>query len=298
AFDTAYADYRAGSAIVIWESDRKAVTATIDEIDGDGVTLTAPIGVDFTNPTVAPARQALLPDGIQTNRERGLTADIATRFQVLDNVDLSGAEIYDQFLALDVLTDPPAKVAALAESIVRATEYRDNGFGPIVAETQKAYADFGQTLGFRDEGKAGLWRRRQWLHNRWGQQKAFWLPSFSNDLVLQAGFGSGAVTLSVASIAPANFYFGRSVMIEMKSGARFFRTINSAVSAGANDTLTIASALGTAVTPADVRLFCLLAKVRLATDAVTINYRATSSTFRPNDTDLSTCTIPVTEVPA
>ncbi|MGX1259793.1 hypothetical protein [Sinorhizobium fredii] len=288
-FDTAAADYRAGSQILIWESDEKAVTATIDTIAPTGVTLTAPIGTDFANPTVAPVRSALIVDGLRINRVRGRTTDATIRLEVVDNIDLSGAATYPLYQDLEVLTEPTERVSDISENIMRAVDYIDNGFGPVAIETARNYADFGQTLGFLATGKASLWQWRRFLHNRKGKQKPFWLPSFNNDLQLQAGIGPADTLLLVQSIAPAGFYVGRQVMIELRNGTRFFREItNAAAAGGGTDQLTISAALGQAVAPADIAWLCFLSRVRLNSDTVTISYR-----FR----GLYSVSAPVIEVP-
>ncbi|MEY9717852.1 hypothetical protein ABIA22_000342 [Sinorhizobium fredii] len=289
-FDASAADYRVGGEILIWERDDKAVTATIAAIAPTGVTLTAAIGMDFQRPTVSPVRRAWIVDGLRSTRRRGLETDGTIRFEVTDNIDLSGAAVYPLYQGLEVLTEPTERVSDISENIVRATEYVDNGFGAVAIEATKNYADFGQTIGFLAIGKAALWHRRRFLHNRKGKQKPFWLPSFSNDLQLQAAIGAADAVLTVRSIAPTGAYLGRHVMIELKNGTRFFREIiNAFAVGGGNDQLTISTALGQAVAPADIAWLCFLSRVRLNSDSVTISYR-----FR----GVFSVSAPVIEVPA
>lgn len=274
-FDTTWGDWREGSFLVVWQDDVTYAVCEIDTVTGTDITLTAIVGTTFTQGVVCPVRTAILTNGMAIERQ-AVFSNVSAQFLVTDNIDLAEDYVtaYPQYQSMDVMTDAPRLVSDVNESIIRAAEYIDNGFGPVVIETTKDYADFGQTVSFHDERGPVLWQRRLWLHALRGKQKTFWLPTFNQDLVLQASFLSGATAITVKSISPASgFYLNKHVMIRLNNGNRYFREITNAASAGGgNDTLTISSSLGVAVAPSDISMFCFISLVRLDSDRVEIDH--------------------------
>jgi hypothetical protein len=82
-------------------------------------------------------------------------------------------------------------------------------------------------------------------------------------------------------------------MIELKDGTHYFRQITAAARVGANDQVTLNSALGASVASSQVLWFCFLGKVRFDADAVTFNFVASG-----HGPLVATLSVPVMEVPA
>lgn len=284
--DTTAADWREGGHLVVWESDSKFAVLEIDTVSSGSIALSDPVGIAFTRAEVMPVRSAYIADGLSI--ARGSTfVDASLSILVTDNVDLSASD-YPQYESLDVVTERTIMVSDISEHVVRSVEMVDNGFGPVALETRRNYADFGQALGFIENGPAAVWRRRRWLHSLGGKQKPFWLPAWNMDLSLQDPLGSSDTVASVRSISPAATYVGRHVMVLLHDGTRFLRSITNAVPDGDNDDITLSASLGQAVTAAEIASFCFLSKVRLDSDVVSIEHR---------DTGLSAVTVPVMESP-
>ncbi|MEI9410705.1 hypothetical protein [Mesorhizobium salmacidum] len=290
--DTTAGDWRAGSRLIVWESEDHYALALIEAVENDKVTLVAPIGATFVTPTIIPVRVARPAEGFSMSRGK-LVVDVTARFRVEDNIRLEGDAGYPQYQSLDVLTEPTARVSDLSETIIQAAEYEDNGFGPVEIERQRNYVDFGQSISFLEQGPAAIWRRRLWVHARNGKQKAFWLPSFNSDLKLLAPIGAADTVVTVKRVGLLAGYLGRHVMIELKDGTRYFRQIIAAERDGADDEITLSSSLGEDVGSAQILWFSFLSKVRLDADAVTFNFPASG-----RGPLLSTLSIPVTEVPS
>ncbi|PSJ55812.1 hypothetical protein C7I85_26365 [Mesorhizobium soli] len=289
--DTTAGDWRVNGGVMIWERSDKFVVARITSVSPDSLELLAPIGLDFQKPAIIPLRFALVPEGFSVDRNTTYS-DVGTKFLVTDNIDLAAAYVstYPKYQGLDVVTEAPLLVANVSDSIVRSMELNDNGFGPIVVETLRSYVDFGQTVSFMESRPSGVWKRRKWLHSLRGKQKPFWLPTFNQDILLQANIGAAATTALVRSIGHPSSYIGRHVMILLKDGTRLQRQItNAGASDGGNDTIVISSSLGKSAAPADVALFCFISRVRLNSDSVSIDHKYI---------DASVVNIPVIEVPA
>lgn len=287
--DTTAGDYRIGGFVLAWQDDETYAVAEIDGISPTAISLNGTLGTTVVNPSIMPVRTGLITDGAQISRGAVLN-NVAVNFLVTDNEDFSGdwlAGYYPAYGGVEVMNEKPVLLADIADSVVRAADYIDNGFGPVVAETLKNYADMGQTMVFHDE-RAVLKRRRTWLHNLHGRQKAFWLPTFNRDLWLQATASSGASTILVKSVASTGFYVSKNIMIMLTDGTYMLREITNATPAGGgNDTLTLASTLSTTIAIIDIEFICWLTLSRLDTDVVTIDHRYELC---------SVVSIPVTEI--
>ena len=293
-FDTADADYRDSSAVVIWESADKVVVRLIDTVEAGQLNLAAAVGVDFTDPFVAPARIGIIVDGLQINRQLVTVATCNIRFLITDNVDLASGTsegyMYPLYEGLDVLTDSTIVVGSVSENVINTSEFIDSGLGMVAVEPIKDYTDFKQTLGFLEQGKTALWMRRQWLHSLKGKQKPFWLPSFMDDLVLLVPIGAADVVVTVERLGLPAGMIGRHIMLELNDGTQYFREITNAIEGGVGEAyITISSNLGAIVAVADVRRFSFISRVRLDTDQIEIKYRAS---------DIAEMSAPVVEVPA
>ncbi|CAN7168864.1 hypothetical protein LJR234_000371 [Mesorhizobium amorphae] len=292
SIDTTAGDWRVGGRLIVWQSEDNYALALITAVEADTVTLLAPIGADFTAPTVAPVRVARTVEGFSITRGK-LVIDVTARFQVEDNIKLEGDAGYPQYQSIDVLIEPTARVSDISENIIQAGEYQDNGFGIVPIERQREYVDYGQKIAFLEEGAAAVWRRRVWVHARNGKQKPFWLPSFNSDLKLMAPIGAADTVITVKRAALPAGYLGRHVMIELKNGTRYFRQIVAAARVGDNDEVELSSSLGAAVSSAQILWFSYLSKVRLDADAVTFNFVASGK-----GPLIATVSVPVMEVPS
>ena len=290
SFSTANASYTDGGYILIWDSPDNYEFALLDSVASGSVVLSAGLSNSYQNPIVAPCRTCIVDGGGFSFTRSGPYFTVTANVIATDNAALSGTSPYPSYGGFDVLTDEPVTRNNLTENVIRAATYVDNGFGLISMQPTKTYVDFGQTISFIDAWGSELWARRTWLHSLKGMQKTFWLPTFANELVLAANILSTATTIDVESIGATALYTSRHIMIELKSGTRYFRAVSTAAhESGGIDRMAIDSALGAGVTASDIAQFCFLSLVRLNADAVTITH---------NDGGYAETAIPVIEVPA
>ncbi|PHQ74630.1 MAG: hypothetical protein COB82_04100, partial [Marinobacter sp.] len=139
------------------------------------------------------------------------------------------------------------------------------------------------TITLIDRGSARL-ARGLWLLSLRGRQRAFWLPTWGRELVLQAAATSGATSIVVAPLADPSVWIGRHLMIDHPTGP-VFREITAAAWDALGIRLSIAApgksvALGTPVH--------LLVKVRSDADRIELTHGA-------NRTELA---LPLIETPS
>lgn len=250
--------------------------AYLVEVSGvlpDRLELSAPTEVNLAHPVVAPAGTGVLTRPIEIDRLRQGLGTVTASFTLQDATDMS-ASSYATHLGLDVLTDPAVLRQPLAETIGQTVEYSDNGFGPIVIEPVLTHVQRRSTITILDRG-AARWMRRRWLHALRGRQRAFWLPTWGRELVLQAPVTSSATSVIVAATADPGVWIGRHVMFDAASGP-VFREITNAVYDTLGIRLSIA-APGKSI-PITTPIH-LLTKVRLDTDRIEIEHFGNRSEF-------------------
>lgn len=268
---TAYADYR--TRLVVWQSDALNEYASISSVAGGSITLASGLANTYTAALVMPARLCRVMQGLEATREDRYETSASIQFRALDNADL-GAEAYPDYAGFPVMTDPAIVSGGLAESVLREIELADNGVGsPAEVELYDRPAQR-FSIAWAAHTMEKRWSVRRFLHYLRGSQKAFWLPSWGHDLTLQANIGAGATTITVRRIGYPNAYAVTHIMIRTKAGVNYYREVTGGTLTGGNDVLTIDSALGTAVTTAQVERISFMRLCRLDTDRVEFRHLA------------------------
>jgi hypothetical protein len=116
---------------------------------------------------------------------------------------------------------------------------------------------------------------RRWLFARRGRQKAIWLPSFADDLVVVTAVSAAATNLDVQACGLKNYVDAgvnrRDIRIEMKDGTVYYRRTSAHVEVDATtERLTINAALGVDYQPADFAQVSWMQLARLDSDATEI----------------------------
>jgi hypothetical protein len=248
----------------------------------DRLELAAAPGVSLHHAIVALVGTAVLARPIEIERRRQGLGTVTASFKLRSGNDLA-ASAYPQHQGLDVLTDPAVLRQPIAETIGQTVEVIDNGFGPVVLEPVLTHVQRRSTLTLIDRGPARLTRRR-WLLSLRGRQRAFWLPTWGRELVLQAQVTSWATSIVVAPLADPSVWTLRHLMIDHPTGP-VFREITAAAWDALGIRLTIAApgksiALGTPIH--------LLLKARSDADRIELAHG-------PNRTELA---LPLIETPS
>ncbi len=145
-------------------------------------------------------------------------------------------------------------------------EYSESQVIETATRLKALYTEFDrsalQTLLNFFDGKKGRWY-------------PFWMPSFSEDLVVTAAFGSDATTLTIEDVDYPNYWLpndatGRHLYIEWPDGSYVCKAVTDA----AGSTLTLEEAIGKAATTADLPglRVSFLYFVRFDLDEVEIEY--------------------------
>jgi hypothetical protein len=271
--DTDEGVFAAPGQAVIAADGGEAYLIAVSAVLPDRLELSAPAGVTLVHPIVAPVGTGILARPVEIDRRRQGLGTVTARFTLRDSLAIP-ASSYPTHLGLDVLTDPAVLRQPLAESIAQSVEYIDNGFGPIVIEPVLTHVQRRSTITLIDRG-ARRWSRRRWLHALRGRQRAFWLPTWGRELVLQAPLTSSATSVIVAASADPGVWIGRHVLFDVASGP-VFRQITNAVYDALGLKLTIAAP--GKIIPVTTPIH-LITKVRLDTDRIELEHFAGRTEF-------------------
>ncbi len=98
---TRNADFRAPGYAALAGDGGEAHVVEVAQVFSDHLELLAPIGVNLTNPIVAPVRRAVLTMPVEIERRRQGLGVVTATFQLLDSADLSGISGAAIYIAID-----------------------------------------------------------------------------------------------------------------------------------------------------------------------------------------------------
>ncbi|NJK88126.1 MAG: hypothetical protein HC923_01175 [Myxococcales bacterium] len=279
--DTTFADFRDGGFAILWRASDDFEVVEIDTVSPTQFTLTRP--TDQAHPsltTVAiPVERCLIDDPTSTSRWANGVTRIEAKWTSEEPKDLSAVDgeltIYRglpvlsdlNFIDGDDVTEPIESKAVVI----------DNKSGPAAKSYRRRFPRIISAKGWQPETAAELWAVRKLLHALRGRQRSFWLPTFREDFVLTTTVGPAATTMLVEFVDYERFIDTNEplgdIAIYLTDGTTFFREVtNVEPGVGGDEQLTISSALGITVNPADVLRISYLVRSRLDTDSVTITH--------------------------
>ena len=278
--DTGASDFRSGDLAAIAADGGAAMPVAIANVQPDRLILAEPLVLQLPDMTVAarritvaPVRTGVLTAGVEIAHRRQSDGTVTASFLLRDAPDIT-APVLPTYLGRPVQTDSSILRRPLSNSLRRAVEYVDNGFGPVVVEPMRDVIERGESITLKAQGPIARNALRRWLWSLSGRQASFWLPTWRRELQLRAAMTSGSTLMRVAPVAPLAAYVGRPIMLEMP-GALRFRTINAAIEDGPDHRLTLSSNLGEPVALTTKVHF--LTAMRADADRVEIQHGAVAS---------------------
>ncbi|TAM72306.1 hypothetical protein EPN44_15925 [bacterium] len=275
---TAGYDFTAGGKALLYAGVDSWEIVSIDSVAPDHVVLTAAtIAAYAPGSRLYPLRAARVRDDAQerlfndNNSRRRLTFDLV---ESCDWPVLAGPTLYQGHLVLDVRpsepTDPTSSYGRLAQTV-------DYGTSLPVVHDLPGLALRVQQSHWQLRGRAMHTWFRSMLYTLDGRRVPIWVPSFASDLQPVAAIAGSGAALSVEWAGYTQFGLGkpnrRDVRIELDDGSVFYRRVTNATIAGANETLTLDSALSaSSIAPERVRQVSIMALSTLASDDVELDH--------------------------
>lgn len=274
SFDTRYADYREEDVLLVWDNDKHYEAVEMTTKTDSMVNLKHPLAKDYTHAFVMPLRFGRTPNGVSFQRTAFDIIGVDIDFLITDSVDLSDdSSPFTLYRGYDVLEDRPVLMGSLSESIIREVNTMDNQRAHLVVDPASDMAQQRQAVSWSMSSTQERWHVRQWLHSRKGRQKAFWLPSWNDDLSLIEGIGQTSTAMTVENIGYSLYYSVKDIMILLKDGTVFYRrTLGGSEDANGNEIISFDDPLGVIVTPSAIDKISFMSFVRFHSDRIEISH--------------------------
>lgn len=149
------------------------------------------------------------------------------------------------------------------------------GIKPALVEDTSGLAEPVTAFRWTFTSRAAVEAFRKWLFARLGRQKAIWLPTFTDDVIVKTQIDSGDLTMDVEACGLVNYVAAgvnrRDLRIEMKNGTVYYRRVSTFVTVDSTtERFTLDSALGVTYNPEDFAQLSWMSLARLDADAVEI----------------------------
>ena len=244
AFDTRFAEYRAGSPLLLWQSPQQYQVCGVDDVTSDeAISLSTPTEA-FTDAYVMPVRAGYLESDPQ-RAFNGRQGSVDLAFAIEDNAALAPAAPA-QYLGDDFYSDVSLlDGGSLTESIVTAFDLIDEQLGLVSYRTPWRYNRPSRVHRMMGDGMEEAWAIRQFLHRRAGRYRQFWQPTFESDLK-PLNTGNVTTSLTVAADGYLRFAADRKHIAIETPGGWLPRRITATLQTGANQVqLTLDSSIAT-----------------------------------------------------
>ena len=189
--DTAFADFRAGGLVMIYDNDFRTETLEIDTVNANDIVLQVGVSkaFDAVSTIVLPVRTALTRPQLSNTRFAIGPSDFQIEFTTLDNIDLASAAAFATYQGVGQTVAKPLvdrlnfmKGATLSEGIRRKITRLDPQTGPPLQISSWAKGKPSFIYGFEGKSFEDTWDFRQLLHFLRGSQLAFYVGTGRDDI--------------------------------------------------------------------------------------------------------------------
>lgn len=271
ACDTRFVDLREGGLVLLWGTSCALgwQIATIDAINEDYVELDGEPLIDAG--LVVPLRIGRLRNPMG-RLMRGYNATYRLGYDVDDLIELPSADP-TQFLGNDIYFDEIySDDDGMSEDLIASIEAMDDDIGVTEIIDKWDYDRPRRQRVVLLDTLEDVWNFRLWLHRRLGRYKAYWEPTFYNDIRNKS---IGAVTTSITAWPDERLAGSATdrdhVAIQKLDGTWLTRTITSVVPAD-EDNVTVNFNTSIAMNGSDIARISYLGLKRLDSDTIDLEW--------------------------
>lgn len=256
----------------------------IASMDGTSITLVDPLTDTWPAGTkVYPLHFAYIEGDVPLQRETDRVTAGAVRFlsdPVTTDPFIPSAVAPFSYNSYEILLTKPDWNGGIDAPQTYPLDKIDFGVGAVEYTRTVTAPSIARGFRWLHKSRAAAIEFREFLGRRVGRQKAFYAPTWTDDLTLAGNVASDATEINcreellgeLVGLDPTRTH----IYIRLKSGTTYLRQITSVTPAGSAVTLGINAALGALVTPDDVKAIHFVPLWRLASDSVAIQW------FSPN----------------
>lgn len=291
--DTADADYRVDSLVMIYDSNFYFEVLEIASFTATDITLKSGVQKTFDalNTLVMPVRTAYTRANLNNSRYAIGPSDFVIPFQTLDNIDLANASSFPTYQGtgqtvakpvLDGLNFMPGNT--IGEGYRRRIEILDPETGPQIQISPWTKGKPQYQFGFQAKSQAEVWTVRQLIHFLRGSQLSFYVPTGRTDFKPILDIGSGASSFDIENIGWTDFVDS----VTPRSDLRIIRTdgtesfhqiVGSTVISEEVERISVSPVITPALPLVDIERIDILTLSRIADDKATLEHRTPGEAF-------------------
>lgn len=278
AVETSGRDFHVDGLVVLIGEGGKFESAEVETVLADSITVKRPLILDwFAGSRLYPARTARMLDDRSTARPTRNYARGLARFRTVEEVEGEVLNEIVTYRGFPVMLQQPNWRENPQLDYQRKIAERAFGWGQDAWTDESGLAIPVETFQWTMLSRADTNYFRAWCRARRGKQKALWLPTWSDDLVLATEVAPTATNIDVEACGLTNFaqadVHRRDIRIELTDGTVFYRRASGYVTVDeVTERMTIDAALGELVRPQDVERISWMAFSRLDTDSVELSW--------------------------
>lgn len=264
-------DLRAGSLVMLWDSNRVNEVIEVGTVSSSQIVLSRTTDNAYSNAKLVPATNGRILG--QVSREtNGNNAQLDVDYQILENIALT-VSAPEQYLTYDIYYDDlyMGQQGSLTDGLETRVDVVDYGTGKIDFYAPWDNIRIGRPYRFVCDGPVEAWSFREFLHRRAGRLRPFWIPSFESDMRLVS---TGPITnsLSVYDDDFRSLGIGRThIAIKLKNGTWLPRAITG-TSLGVGDLIDVALDTPINVDADEIEYISFLGLKRFDTDRVVVTW--------------------------
>lgn len=269
-FDPQYLRFEDSGLLMVWQSEGAYEVLGITVVLGDRITLEDPVLNNYYGAYyIAPIRRGKIV-GLPALQKRNMGAGINKINFVMTENYLVPSGTYPQYKSTDVLLDRTFLSSAVMDSIHKERLTIDSESGVFETFALRNKTKEYRTQNWQVQQRQAKYELHQFLASRKGAQKAFYYPSWRQDVVVTGSIGASDLVLT----HEPNEYKGygnegtREGFIRLYDGTIFYRELVF----GADNSISLGTSLGQTVAPEEIEFFCFLHLLRLDTDSISIRY--------------------------
>lgn len=206
--DIARHDYQAGGLAVLWMSEREAEATQIVAVTGNRLTLKLPLGRSWPAGTrVYPGAVMRLDGSVKLERITDRIVMARLRFVDAATTCLSGEETTSQtYRNAPLFLWKPDWSQEQGDEIGRLLERLEAPTGMAAIDDRSSRAHPVRHVGFLLEDRVRLHAAKAWLAARAGKVRGFWMPTWSDDLVVSRDIHRADASLTVENLGLHRFW--------------------------------------------------------------------------------------------
>lgn len=286
--DDPYALTKAGTSVMLWESPSKfevhAVTTNSMDPGDPNITLSTPVGQEFTSPLLIPLRVGEFAQEFEATRTVNQKVECSARFRIQSGDDYSSevGALYSSVSYVDVqgashpvVTDRSLATSGVREQFERRYEELDSVIGRAYRYPTLSVPEQSGKITWSAHDREGMRNLLAWLHSRKGQWKSFWVPSWNKDLTVTHEIADTDTSIEIADIGMRTTgTFPIYLMVVTTVGSCIFCRVTGATAGSTGkEVIGLSAAFGQHLYTWEIAQVCILTLSRFASDRIEINYR-------------------------